>query len=240
MQWRHFAAVLNALIEECSKRPQSTLMNIPRHSATISPYVRASVFQLKQYQATRTTNRGSILILNKSYWRNMMHTKSMTKTNTRKQDMKGKMPSRPARPNTVTSLWRISPPTTLRTFWQGLKTVTNYEPSPKNTTANDTNLPDRLDDFYSQFDKLNTTFPSSITPTSPLPPFTVDEYVVRSMFQRLNSRKAAGPDNTSPCILKLCADQPSSVFTDIFNVKSLIASKNQLSFLFPRNLQPLV
>ena len=38
------------------------------------------------------------------------------------------------------------------------------------------------------------------------------------MFQRLNSRKAAGPDNISPCILKLCADQLSSVFTDIFNV----------------------
>ena len=38
------------------------------------------------------------------------------------------------------------------------------------------------------------------------------------MFQRLNSRKAAGPDNISPGLLKLCADQLSSVFTDIFNV----------------------
>ena len=28
----------------------------------------------------------------------------------------------------------------------------------------------------------------------------------------------AGPDNISPCLLKLCADQLSSVFTDIFNV----------------------
>ena len=42
--------------------------------------------------------------------------KTMTKTNTRKRDMKRKMPSRPARPNTVTSLRRISPPTTPRTF----------------------------------------------------------------------------------------------------------------------------
>ena len=38
------------------------------------------------------------------------------------------------------------------------------------------------------------------------------------MFQRVNSRKAAGPDNISPCLLKLCADQLSGVFTDIFNV----------------------
>ena len=79
-------------------------------------------------------------------------------------------------------------------------------------------LPDRLNDFYSRFDKLNTTSPSCITSSSSLPPFAVDEYVVRSMFQRLNSRKAAGPDNISPCLLKLCADQLSNVFTDIFNV----------------------
>ena len=84
--------------------------------------------------------------------------------------------------------------------------------------STNTNLPDRLNDFYSRFDKLNTISPSSITPSSSLPPFTADEYVVRRMFQRLNSRKAAGPDNISPCLLKLFADQLSGVFTDIFNV----------------------
>ena len=103
-----------------------------------------------------------------------------------------------------------------KNIWQGLKAITNYKPSPKNTT--DTNLPDRLNDFYSRFDKLNTTSPSSITPSSTLPPFTVDEYVVRCMFQSLNSRKSASPDNISPCLLKLCADQLSGVFTNIFNV----------------------
>ena len=45
-----------------------------------------------------------------------MRTKTMTKTNTRKRDMQRKKPARPARPNTATSLRRISPPTTLRTF----------------------------------------------------------------------------------------------------------------------------
>ena len=104
-----------------------------------------------------------------------------------------------------------------KNIWQGLKAISNYKPSPKNTTATDTNLPDRLNDFYSRFDKLNTTSPSSITPSSSVPPFTVDEYVVRSMFQCLNSRKAAGPDKISRCLVKLCADQLSSVFTDIFN-----------------------
>ena len=99
-------------------------------------------------------------------------------------------------------------------IWQGLKAIPNYKPSTKNATATDTNHPDRLNDFYSRFDKQNTTSPSSFTPSSSLPPFTVDEYVVRRMFQRLNSRKAAGPDNISPCLLK----QLSGVFTNIFNV----------------------
>ena len=48
-----------------------------------------------------------------------------------------------------------------KNIWQGLKAITNYKPSPKNnTTATDTNLPNRLNDFYSRFDKLNTTSPS--------------------------------------------------------------------------------
>ena len=38
------------------------------------------------------------------------------------------------------------------------------------------------------------------------------------MFERLNSRKAAGPDNLSPCLLNKCAGQLSVVFTEIFNV----------------------
>ena len=38
------------------------------------------------------------------------------------------------------------------------------------------------------------------------------------MFERLNSRKAAGPDNVSPCLLKQCASQLSCVFTYIIKV----------------------
>ena len=38
------------------------------------------------------------------------------------------------------------------------------------------------------------------------------------MFQHLNSKKAADPDNISPCLLKQCAGQLSCVFTGIFSV----------------------
>ena len=73
--------------------------------------------------------------------------------------------------------------------------------------------------FYSRFDKQNTISPPSVAAFhGDVPPFTVDESVVKRMFERLNSRKAAGPDNVSPCLLKQCAGQLSGVFTYIFNV----------------------
>ena len=114
-------------------------------------------------------------------------------------------------------------------IWQDLKVIANYKPSPKNTTATDTNFPDRLNYFYSQFEKLNTTSPSSITPTSSLPPFTVDEYVVRSMFQRLNSRKADGPESyvCLNCVPTSCRVYSHTYSLCLFpNVKYLIASKS--------------
>ena len=87
-----------------------------------------------------------------------------------------------------------------RYIWQGLKVVTNYNTSSKTT---DTTLPDNPNDFYSRFDKQNTISPPSVAAFHcDVPPFTVDESVVKCMFERLNSRKAAGPDNVSPCLLK--------------------------------------
>ena len=69
-----------------------------------------------------------------------------------------------------------------KNIWQGLKVITNYKPSPKNTTATDTILPDRLNDFYSRYDKLNTTSPSSVIPSSSLPPFTLTNMLLDACF----------------------------------------------------------
>ena len=54
-----------------------------------------------------------------------------------------------------------------KNIWQSLKVITNYKPSPKNTTITDTTLPDKLDDFYSRFEKQNTILPSSVTNLPP-------------------------------------------------------------------------
>ena len=132
-----------------------------------------------------------------------------------------------------------------KNIWQGQKAITKYKPSPTNTTATDTNHPDRLNDLCSPFDKLNTTSPSSITPSSSLPPFTVDEYVVRRVFQRINSKRLPARI-TSLHVYLNCVPISCLVYSQTYsmclfpNVKSTIVSKSQLSFLFPRNLQPLV
>ena len=108
---------------------------------------------------------------------------------------------------------------------QGLKATTTYKPSPKNITTTDTTLPDKLHDLYSRFDKQNTIplplsqgFTVTNLPPHPSSPFTVDESVVKRMFQYLNSNKAAGLANISPCFLRQYVRQLSGVFIDIFSL----------------------
>ncbi|XP_010787373.1 homeobox protein OTX1 B-like [Notothenia coriiceps] len=108
---------------------------------------------------------------------------------------------------------------------------------------NDRRLANDLNQFYCRFEDKEfspDTIPhntsqqlQSHTSTSPSPsvshsptPLTspdtsdslsIDERDVNRLFRKLNTRKAAGPDNVSPSTLKLCGDQLSPVFTDIFN-----------------------
>jgi hypothetical protein len=105
-----------------------------------------------------------------------------------------------------------------RNVWTGLQTITDYKMTHKPAETTDKTLPDKLNTFYSRF---NTQLPSlkvnDPTATS-TPPFTVQESDVRRNFSRLKARKAAGPDNISPGLLRKCAAQLSAVFTDIFNM----------------------
>ena len=81
--------------------------DIHEYTETVSDYItfcEGLCIPTKTIASYPTTNRGSICISNTSYMLNTMSTKTMTKTNTRKRDMQRKRPSRPARPNTVTSL----------------------------------------------------------------------------------------------------------------------------------------
>ena len=106
-----------------------------------------------------------------------------------------------------------------RSVWQGLRQITQYKPSALAIYNADPSFPDQLNEFYSRFDKLNTSPEQRPLPTdtSLSPPFTVNVADVRTLFKRLSTRKASGPDNISSYTFKNCADQLAPVFADIYN-----------------------
>ncbi len=75
--------------------------------------------------------------------------------------------------------------------------------------------------FYSRFESTvegqagQPMMPS--WPCTKSPSFKIEEYEVRNLLQRQNSRKAAGPDSISSATLKWCAFILAPVLTDIFN-----------------------
>ena len=76
----------------------------------------------------------------------------------------------------------------------GLKTITDYKWKPRRELPSDAGLPDEPNAFYARFEASN----------------------VSKTFKQVNIRKATGPDGLPGCVLRVCADQLASVFTDIF------------------------
>jgi len=112
--------------------------------------------------------------------------------------------------------------------WRGLEVLTNYKrPSPP--TEDNHRLADDLNVFYCRFDKPTSTPPNcsiieqspplsdSPLPSNPPPALRICEEDVSRLFQRQKIRKAPGPDGVSPSCLKVCADELSPIFTEIFN-----------------------
>ncbi|XP_036413617.1 uncharacterized protein LOC118798303 [Colossoma macropomum] len=107
-----------------------------------------------------------------------------------------------------------------RCMWQGLQHITNYQQTSRVVTTSHTTLPDELNEFYARFETLNpgrlrdimtkeSTQNTSLTVTS------VD---VRRTLQRINPRRAAGPDNIPGCALRVCSSELAGMFVDIFNM----------------------
>ena len=105
-----------------------------------------------------------------------------------------------------------------RQLWGHMNLITQYKNKSRSADVDDVTLPDKLNEFYSRFDKLNTTTPSPLPFDDYTPPsLVITEHNVRRSFARLNERKAAGPDNIRPRLLKACSAQLAPVFTRIFN-----------------------
>ncbi|XP_048459106.1 uncharacterized protein LOC125484431 [Rhincodon typus] len=85
-------------------------------------------------------------------------------------------------------------------------------------------LPDVLNAFYAQFEqKANGMMSPALGTLDALAsPVTVAD--VRSVYLRVNPRKATGLDDVPGCALRSCVDQLAEVFIDIFNL-SLLQNK---------------
>ncbi|KAI3368089.1 hypothetical protein L3Q82_026236, partial [Scortum barcoo] len=83
-----------------------------------------------------------------------------------------------------------------RSMWRGIKCITDYNTRDAQCPR-DPSLPDALNNFYARFDDPNTSPSTRFTPPPGEEPLSVTAAEVRRTLQRINPRKAAGPDNIS-------------------------------------------
>ena len=104
-----------------------------------------------------------------------------------------------------------------RKLWANINTITQYKGGQRSADTDDVTLPDRLNEFYSRFDRDNDTLPSPLPIDDTSTPIHVTEQDVCRVFGSLREDKAAGPDNIRPRLLKRCAIGLAPVFSYIFN-----------------------
>jgi hypothetical protein len=100
-------------------------------------------------------------------------------------------------------------------MWQGLKTITDNKGKPRRELPSDTSL---LNAFYTPFETGNTKACTRAPAVLDDCVITLSVADVIKTFKQVNIQKAAGPDRLPGRVLKACANQLASVFTDIFNL----------------------
>ena len=100
-------------------------------------------------------------------------------------------------------------------MWQGLQTIADYKGKHSRELPSDTSLPDEQNYFSARFEVSNTEacMKASAVPND----FVIKLSDVSKTFKQVNIHKAAGPEGLPGRVLRACADQLASVFTDIFN-----------------------
>jgi hypothetical protein len=103
-------------------------------------------------------------------------------------------------------------------MWQGLQTITDYKGKHSRELPSDTSLPDKVNSFYARFEVGNTEacMRASAVPEDCV--ITLSAVDVSKTFKQVNIHKAAEPDELPGRVLRACAEQQASVFTDIFNL----------------------
>ncbi|KAK3537688.1 hypothetical protein QTP70_017909 [Hemibagrus guttatus] len=107
-------------------------------------------------------------------------------------------------------------------IWQGLQHITDYTTTTGTTISPSDILPDDLNTFYACFETSsdNTERRHTHIGTSQ-PPFflpIVSSAVVQKALRKINTCKAAGPDNIPWQALRVCATELADVLTSTFNL----------------------
>ena len=103
-------------------------------------------------------------------------------------------------------------------MWQGLQTITDYNGKHSRELTSDRSLPDELNYFYAHFEVNNSETCMRAPAVLEDCVITLSSADVSKTFRHVNIHKAAGPDGLPRCVLRACAEQLASVFTDIFNI----------------------
>lgn len=114
-------------------------------------------------------------------------------------------------------------PTNTRRIWQGIQVIIDYKTTPPPCNNNITFL-NEINNHFRRFEALNTTPVRKSVPRPDEQPLSLDTADVRRTLTRVNTRKAAGPNDIPGWVLKACADQLTGFLTDIFNT-SLIQTE---------------
>ena len=103
-------------------------------------------------------------------------------------------------------------------MWQGLQTITDYKGKHSRELPSDMSLPDKLNNFSARFEASNTEtcMRASAVPDDCVITLSVAD--VSKTSKQVSIHKAAGPNRLPGRVLRACADQLASVFTDIFNL----------------------
>ena len=99
-----------------------------------------------------------------------------------------------------------------------MQTITVYKRKHRRELPNDPSLSDELNYFCARFEASNTETYMRAAAVPDDCVITLSSADVRKTFKQANIHMAAGPDGLPGRVLRACADQLASVFTDIFNL----------------------
>ncbi|TWW54783.1 hypothetical protein D4764_0220080 [Takifugu flavidus] len=111
-----------------------------------------------------------------------------------------------------------------RDVWSGMRTITGFQKKGIRSADGNVDQANELNQFFNRFDSSSPSpscpnIPLDNNGMSPIPPtglsFTSGQ--VRRELERLNQRKAAGPDGISPRVLKNCPRQLCGILQHLFN-----------------------